>query len=721
MKEGSAMGWTKARVGRRETYGPALLEALEGRLALYNGPMTTALPTLGMMENQNDSVMRINTNQGSIDVELFDATLLAGVANFRFYVDRGWLDESFFHARTANGLYGGLFGFDDGPGLRNLNQSAAIPNGAPRNNAARTVALAPMSSSGSTSQFVINLVDNPQFNTLNGGYRVIGKVIQGWNIVQAIAGLQTRDLDQALTGMNPNPGTFDAVPVTPAFNPTTGPTEATLVRIHDVDLIKPSNSTLFYTFASHMPEGIRGANIVERVDLVNLDLGGVSHYQVMVHYEGGNRDRVIAIGGLAAGARVSIKVSDSAVPTYNLVRANAGYSIEVRSTRAMGAALDHRDAGLTLGETFQDVTGIGEGALKTWNFGGAERGPSIQNYLIFENLTSSVASISVAVYPQSGTTRFFSVGADPFRRATIRLHDTGGLIPTGTFSIQATSNVAIVAALTQYKTGSGVTEGSLALGSLATGRSTGFLAAARVPASGDSRVEMLYTAGSPAAITVSLTFVLSNGSTVAGPVTLLTTAQRRQQIVLTTGMGLPSDQFFSIRYDVTNAAAAVAATYTERRDGDTMSTPFTTVSTRTVHFADGYSDPTQVPAGMQETISVFNPYSGSVIFNYQLLFHFSDGTTVFGPASVQGLGANQRRDHRPQDIPAVWNKITSNVAFRFYSVEVISAPFGFPSVTGAVVAQMTRVHTAWGQTLTSLGGLDPRLAVVYMNAAELSQ
>ncbi|MFN0131915.1 MAG: peptidylprolyl isomerase [Phycisphaerales bacterium] len=709
--------------GTHGEMNPAMFEQLEGRVVLYNSPMTTALPTVGMMENQNDSVMRINTSYGNIDIELFDATLIAGVANFRFYLDRGWLDESFFHARTAQGLFGGLFGFDDGPGLRNLNQAPPITNFAPRNNAERTIALAPMSTSGSTSQFVINLANNTQFNTLNGGYRVIGKVIQGWNVVQAIAGLQTRDLDQALTGSNPNPGTFDAVPTSALYNPVTGPTEATLVRIHDIDLIKPANNTRFFSFATYMPEGFRGSNIIERVDLANLDDGGSNAYEVIVRYESGNRDRVIAFGTLAAGARSSVKVSDFNIPTYNLVRPDVGFSIEVRSTRALSAALDHRNSGLTIGETFQNVAPIGEGALKTWNFGGAERGTNITNYLLFQNLTSQVANVSVAIYPQSGTTRFFAATMDPYRRGTMTLHTTGTLIPTGNFSIQVTSNVAIVSSLTQYKMGGSpvASEGSLALGSLATGRSTGFLAAASVPTVGDARVEFLYTGGSPAAITVSLTFVLSNGTTVNGPVTLLTTAQRRQTVSLTTGLGLPSNQFFSIRYDVTNAAGAVAATYTQRRDGDTMSTPFTTVSTRSVNFADGYSDPTLVPAGMQETISVFNPYSGSVIFSYQLLFRFSDGTTIFGPAGIQSLGANLRRDHRPQDIPAVWNKITSNTAFRFYSVEVISAPFGFPSVTGAVVAQMTRVHTTWGQTLTSLGGLDPRLAAVYMNAPELSQ
>src|SRR5688572_10692038 len=78
------------------------LESLEQRLALHQGPMVTGLPTMPSLESTNDSVVRILTTAGRIDIELFDALVPTTVANFKKYITNGKLDETFFHRLMPN-------------------------------------------------------------------------------------------------------------------------------------------------------------------------------------------------------------------------------------------------------------------------------------------------------------------------------------------------------------------------------------------------------------------------------------------------------------------------------------------------------------------------------------------------------------------------------------------------------------------------------------------
>src|SRR5262249_51819920 len=151
-----------------------------------------------------------------------------------------------------------------------------------------------------------------------------------WSVVQAIAARSVQDLDQQLTGSNPNPGPFDTVPVTAAYNPANGPTEATLIKIIDIEIIKAQGTNRYYEQSFIMPEGIRTATSIERIDMVNLDaLSGApefsNYYQIILRYESGDRDQVISTGVLLPHQRTYLKINDLG----SLVRTGVGYSIEV--------------------------------------------------------------------------------------------------------------------------------------------------------------------------------------------------------------------------------------------------------------------------------------------------------------------------------------------------------------------------------------------------------
>jgi peptidyl-prolyl cis-trans isomerase A (cyclophilin A) len=64
-------------------------------------------------------------------------------------------------------------------GLKNTNGTIAMDRGSSQNSA--------------TSQFFINLKDNPSldFPSTNPGYVVFGKVVSGWSVVKAIGETQT--------------------------------------------------------------------------------------------------------------------------------------------------------------------------------------------------------------------------------------------------------------------------------------------------------------------------------------------------------------------------------------------------------------------------------------------------------------------------------------------------------------------------------------------------
>jgi peptidyl-prolyl cis-trans isomerase B (cyclophilin B) len=140
--------------------------------------------------------VELQTNHGTISIELDDAKAPLTVANFLSYVEKGHYTGTVFH-RVIKGfmIQGG--GFE--PGMKQKPTVEPIQNEA--NNGLKnnhyTLAMARTSAPHSASaQFFINTTDNDFLNfkseTPNGwGYAVFGKVIAGKEIVDAIEGVKT--------------------------------------------------------------------------------------------------------------------------------------------------------------------------------------------------------------------------------------------------------------------------------------------------------------------------------------------------------------------------------------------------------------------------------------------------------------------------------------------------------------------------------------------------
>jgi len=137
----------------------------------------------------------LQTNKGTIRIELDDVKAPLSSRNFLEYVDAGHYDGTVFH-RVIPGfmIQGG--GFE--PGMKQKPTKAPVANEA--NNGLKndhyTLAMARTSAPHSaTAQFFINTTDNGFLNKAQAqdgfGYAVFGKVVGGADIVDAIERVKT--------------------------------------------------------------------------------------------------------------------------------------------------------------------------------------------------------------------------------------------------------------------------------------------------------------------------------------------------------------------------------------------------------------------------------------------------------------------------------------------------------------------------------------------------
>jgi cyclophilin family peptidyl-prolyl cis-trans isomerase len=150
-------------------------------------------------------VVKMTTSMGVIQIELYPEKAPVTVGNFLGYVKDGFYDGTIFH-RVINRfmIQGG--GFTEGMKQKPTRPAIVNECGPELRNLRGTIAMARTSAPNSaTCQFFINQKDNPalDFDGPNKpGYAVFGKVIEGMDVVDRIATVQTMRLP---TGMGDVP------------------------------------------------------------------------------------------------------------------------------------------------------------------------------------------------------------------------------------------------------------------------------------------------------------------------------------------------------------------------------------------------------------------------------------------------------------------------------------------------------------------------------------
>ena len=147
------------------------------------------------MEQQNTKVL-LKTNQGEITIELYSKQMPSTAGNFENLVKQGTYDKVIFHRIIDGFMIQG--GDPTGTGMGD----SSIPNiqdeftktDLDKNNRG-TISMANAGPNTGSSQFFINLANN---NFLDGKHPVFGKVVDGMDVVDKLAKVQTDSSDKPL-------------------------------------------------------------------------------------------------------------------------------------------------------------------------------------------------------------------------------------------------------------------------------------------------------------------------------------------------------------------------------------------------------------------------------------------------------------------------------------------------------------------------------------------
>ncbi|MGI9272223.1 MAG: peptidylprolyl isomerase [Woeseiaceae bacterium] len=138
-------------------------------------------------------MITIKTNHGDISVELFEETAPISSENFRQYISDGHYNDTIFHRVIPNFMIQGG-GMDKDMGSKTTRDPIKNEADNGEANVRGTLAMARTGVVDSaTSQFFINLNDNDFLNhgDRDFGYAVFGRVTDGMDVVDTIAGVAT--------------------------------------------------------------------------------------------------------------------------------------------------------------------------------------------------------------------------------------------------------------------------------------------------------------------------------------------------------------------------------------------------------------------------------------------------------------------------------------------------------------------------------------------------
>ena len=135
--------------------------------------------------------VKLETSMGDIVIELNKQAAPGTAKNFLDYVESGFYDGTIFHRIISDFMIqGGGFTAE----MVKKQPGAPIKNEFQESNLRGTIAMAKLGGNpdSATCQFFINLGDNSRnLDNQNGGFTVFGKVIDGMDVVDAIALVKT--------------------------------------------------------------------------------------------------------------------------------------------------------------------------------------------------------------------------------------------------------------------------------------------------------------------------------------------------------------------------------------------------------------------------------------------------------------------------------------------------------------------------------------------------
>lgn len=699
-----------ARLARGAGAPGAALEPLEARIVLsLTG--SAPLPDLADMEDPTNPIVRLVTNFGDVDLELFAQDAPGSVQNFLNYVDTGRYDETFAH-RFVPGfvVQAGGFGFREGTGpdagYYAVITDPPIVNEFGRSNTERTLSFAKLGGDpdSATSQFFFNLGDNSaNLDNQNGGFTVFARVLddRSWDVVQQFTMLTRIDLTNAAPPIS-NP--FTDVPVTAAFDEF-DPRESEFVYFIDAEVLSPGGTSRFFEQRLVYPEGFRGATDT-RVTISNPNTQP-AQYQVIARYESGFREEILTAGTLEAHGNITLTYESG----LNFVRENTPYSLEIQSfvgsgafnPQPLSAEIVHEDRVLAsfahIGETFFDTEKLGSASLRNWGFGGLppiipDADPNIRvertPFIVWQNLDNADGEIEVTFYRANADPIVETFSVEARRRGGLAFSQIAGLDLSGYTGARVLSSVDIVASISYYENRKDSTAPVIgssrnasawgALGVPQTGSPRGAFPDVRIPAP-PADAHILFANPTPTDANVTLTLLRADGTSLNRAILVPSqrgAAFRLDAAALGLGVGESLTAYYSANVPVVAhyAGADNLSATTYARTG----AAFQQVATNNGLFAGGV-----LP---NDRLTVFNPATdpGATV-RFQVQFHFADGT--FGAGELLSVAPFQKID---LDLSALLAEQNNNAAV---GVAVVSERrLGSGIVDSTLVLSRTRVDNA---------------------------
>lgn len=170
---------------------------MNNKLVIFIISIIVLLGIIGVVKmNQSDETrVEFETTHGKIIIQLYEKEMPITAGNFKKLVGEGFYDGVIFH-RVIDGfmLQGGdpLGTGTGGPGYAIKDEFTG--SDLDMNNRG-TISMANSGPNTGGSQFFINLIDN---NFLDGKHPVFGKVVEGMDVIDKIAKVETNSQDKPL-------------------------------------------------------------------------------------------------------------------------------------------------------------------------------------------------------------------------------------------------------------------------------------------------------------------------------------------------------------------------------------------------------------------------------------------------------------------------------------------------------------------------------------------
>ena len=163
-------------------------------IILFLGSTLVTLSSMFLGDNEEErQVVTLETSRGLIKLELDAERAPVTVANFIQYVEDGFYDGTVFHRVIPGFMIQGGGYAPDGSG-KPTREAIVLESANGLKNRRGAIAMArTMVADSATSQFFINLVDNDFLDHAPGneGYAVFGRVVDGMDVIDAIASAET--------------------------------------------------------------------------------------------------------------------------------------------------------------------------------------------------------------------------------------------------------------------------------------------------------------------------------------------------------------------------------------------------------------------------------------------------------------------------------------------------------------------------------------------------